>query len=60
MDTQRIRRRFTSLHAWELPKQTGALAPEYAWTNKDMGKEHFIFHFLNPIPIINGKEKNRN
>jgi len=26
-----IKRRLTSVHAWELPKQTGALAPEYVW-----------------------------
>ncbi|KAI0102669.1 hypothetical protein GGR51DRAFT_562355 [Nemania sp. FL0031] len=31
-----IKRRCTSLHAWELPKQTGALAPAHVWTNKDM------------------------
>ncbi|KAI1149790.1 NCS1 nucleoside transporter [Nemania diffusa] len=31
-----IKRKCTSLHAWELPKQTGALAPAHVWTNKDM------------------------
>ncbi|KAI0106820.1 permease for cytosine/purines, uracil, thiamine, allantoin-domain-containing protein [Daldinia grandis] len=31
-----IKRRFTSLHSWELPKQTGALAPSHVWTNRDM------------------------
>ncbi|KAJ8122031.1 hypothetical protein O1611_g9946 [Lasiodiplodia mahajangana] len=31
-----VKRRCTSLHAWELPKQTGALAPAHVWTNKDM------------------------
>ncbi|KAK6829715.1 permease [Apiospora arundinis] len=31
-----LRRRCTSLHAWEIPKQTGALAPEHVWTNRDM------------------------
>ncbi|KAK9420573.1 putative NCS1 nucleoside transporter [Seiridium unicorne] len=31
-----VRRRCTSLHSWELPKQTGALAPEHVWTNRDM------------------------
>ncbi|KAI1652546.1 permease for cytosine/purines, uracil, thiamine, allantoin-domain-containing protein [Daldinia decipiens] len=31
-----LKRRFTSLHYWELPKQTGALAPSHVWTNCDM------------------------
>lgn len=31
------KRRFTSLHSWELPKQTGAVAPAHVWTNRDMG-----------------------
>jgi hypothetical protein len=25
------KRRFTSIHAWELPKETGALAPPHVW-----------------------------
>ncbi|KAH6645492.1 NCS1 nucleoside transporter [Truncatella angustata] len=29
-------KRCTSLHAWEIPRQTGALAPEYVRTNRDM------------------------
>ncbi|KAJ3551222.1 hypothetical protein NPX13_g11419 [Xylaria arbuscula] len=32
-----LKRRCTSLHSWEIPKQTGALAPAHVWTNKDMG-----------------------
>ncbi|KAI0844332.1 permease for cytosine/purines, uracil, thiamine, allantoin-domain-containing protein [Daldinia vernicosa] len=31
-----LKRRLTSLHSWELPKQTGALAPSHVWTNRDM------------------------
>jgi nucleobase:cation symporter-1, NCS1 family len=31
-----IKERATSVKAWELPKQTSALAPEYVWTNADM------------------------
>ncbi|KAI1823289.1 NCS1 nucleoside transporter [Xylaria intraflava] len=31
-----IRRRCTSLHSWELPKQPSTLAPPHVWTNKDM------------------------
>ncbi|TGJ87573.1 hypothetical protein E0Z10_g1224 [Xylaria hypoxylon] len=31
-----IKRRCTSLQSWEIPKQTGALAPAHVWTNKDM------------------------
>lgn len=34
--TTKLRRRFTSLSSWELPKQTGALAPSHVWTNRDM------------------------
>lgn len=34
---QKLKQRCTSLHSWELPKQTGALAPDYVWTNRDMG-----------------------
>ncbi|KAI4862686.1 NCS1 nucleoside transporter [Hypoxylon rubiginosum] len=34
--TAELRRRLTSLHAWELPKQNGALAPPHVWTNRDM------------------------
>ncbi|KAK5635598.1 hypothetical protein RRF57_011310 [Xylaria bambusicola] len=30
------------LHSWELPKQTGALAPSHVWTNKDMGTANFL------------------
>ncbi|KAF2770450.1 uridine permease-like protein Fui1 [Teratosphaeria nubilosa] len=33
---QTIKERCTSIHAWELPKQSSALAPAYVWTNKDM------------------------
>lgn len=33
---EEVRHRFTSVHAWELPKQTGAVAPPDVWTNKDM------------------------
>ncbi|KAI2638421.1 NCS1 nucleoside transporter [Xylaria nigripes] len=31
-----IKQRCTSLRAWEIPKQTGALAPPHVWTNRDM------------------------
>ncbi|KAK4990914.1 hypothetical protein LTR66_006668, partial [Elasticomyces elasticus] len=31
-----VKERFTTLKAWELPKQDSALAPGYVWTNKDM------------------------
>ncbi|KAI2627915.1 NCS1 nucleoside transporter [Hypomontagnella submonticulosa] len=34
--TTKVRRRLTSLHSWELPRQTGALAPAHVWTNRDM------------------------
>lgn len=33
---QQIKDRFTKLSAWELPKQTSAIAPKHVWTNKDM------------------------
>lgn len=26
-----LKRRFTSIHAWELPKQSSAVAPPYVW-----------------------------
>ena len=42
---QGLRQRLTSLHSWELPKQTGALAPEYVWTNRDMGTYFSIVIF---------------
>ena len=31
-----IKKRCTSVKAWELPKQESALAPDYVWTNSDM------------------------
>lgn len=31
-----IRKRCTTVKAWELPKQKSALAPEHVWTNEDM------------------------
>ncbi|KAI9664553.1 MAG: hypothetical protein M1821_005999 [Bathelium mastoideum] len=31
-----IKKRCTSIKAWELPKQDSALAPDYVWTNSDM------------------------
>ena len=33
----KLKRRCTSLSAWEIPKQNGAIAPEHVWTNRDMG-----------------------
>ncbi|KAF3065817.1 hypothetical protein GL218_09391 [Daldinia childiae] len=36
LSAAKLKRRFTSLHSWELPKQTGALAPSHIWTNRDM------------------------
>ncbi|KAH9845826.1 Permease for cytosine/purines, uracil, thiamine, allantoin [Teratosphaeria destructans] len=33
---QTIKKTCTSVRAWELPKQSSALAPDYVWTNKDM------------------------
>ena len=45
IDLQGLRRRLTSLQSWELPKQTGALAPEYVWTNRDMGTYFSIVIF---------------
>ncbi|KAH8906410.1 hypothetical protein BR93DRAFT_929034 [Coniochaeta sp. PMI_546] len=26
-----LKRRFTSIHSWELPKQSSAIAPDYVW-----------------------------
>lgn len=31
-----LKRRCTSIHAWELPRQSSAIAPEHVWTNRDM------------------------
>ncbi|KAK8133147.1 permease [Apiospora kogelbergensis] len=31
-----LKRRCTSLSAWEIPKQNGTIAPEHVWTNRDM------------------------
>ncbi|KUJ09570.1 uridine permease-like protein Fui1 [Mollisia scopiformis] len=31
-----VKKRCTTVKAWELPKQKSALAPEHVWTNKDM------------------------
>ncbi|MCJ1412600.1 hypothetical protein MMC19_006697 [Ptychographa xylographoides] len=31
-----LKKRATSVKAWELPKESSALAPEYVWTNADM------------------------
>ncbi|KAI0002355.1 NCS1 nucleoside transporter [Xylariaceae sp. FL0662B] len=36
LTTAELQRRLTSLHSWELPKRTGALAPAHVWTNRDM------------------------
>lgn len=33
---EKIVARCTSLSAWELPKETSALAPDHVWSNKDM------------------------
>ena len=33
---EQIIARCTSLSAWELPKETSALAPDHVWSNKDM------------------------
>lgn len=33
---KQIKERFTTVKAWELPKQKSALAPEHVWTNEDM------------------------
>ncbi|KAK8075778.1 hypothetical protein PG997_010441 [Apiospora hydei] len=30
-----MKRRCTSLHGWEIPKQSGGLAPEHVWTNRE-------------------------
>lgn len=35
-----IKRRFTSARAWELPKQGGALAPEYVWVRHRDLQQH--------------------
>jgi len=29
--TTTLKKRFTSIHSWELPKQDSALAPPYVW-----------------------------
>ncbi|KAK7994537.1 hypothetical protein PG991_016125 [Apiospora marii] len=34
--TAGLKRRCTSAHAWEIPQQSGGLAPEHVWTNRDM------------------------
>ncbi|KAF2157868.1 uridine permease-like protein Fui1 [Myriangium duriaei CBS 260.36] len=31
-----VKERCTSLSAWELPRETSSIAPDYVWTNKDM------------------------
>jgi NCS1 family nucleobase:cation symporter-1 len=31
-----VKKRCTTVKAWELPKQKSALAPEHVWTNEDM------------------------
>jgi NCS1 family nucleobase:cation symporter-1 len=31
-----VKARFTSVEAWQLPKQESAIAPAHIWTNKDM------------------------
>lgn len=31
-----LKRRLTSTSAWQLPKQSSALAPDHVWTNEDM------------------------
>lgn len=31
-----VKARLTTVKAWQLPKQTSAIAPDYVWTNKDM------------------------
>ncbi|KUI55743.1 hypothetical protein VP1G_03144 [Cytospora mali] len=31
-----VKRRFTSAHAWELPRESSAIAPDYVRTNRDM------------------------
>lgn len=33
---QQLRARCTTVSAWQLPKQTSAVAPDYVWTNEDM------------------------
>lgn len=45
-DTQVLRQRFTSIKAWELPKQTGSLAPPDVYVRAEQdeagrsGKKH--------------------
>lgn len=46
--TMELKRRCTSLHSWELPKQSGALAPDYVWTNRDMGITSFLLPLSKP------------
>lgn len=41
MNMQEVRRRFTSMEAWELPKHPSAIAPEGVRTNPDM----------DPVPV---------
>ncbi len=36
LSAEKVKQRFTSIRAWELPKQSSAIAPDYVWTNKDM------------------------
>ncbi|ORY70350.1 NCS1 nucleoside transporter [Pseudomassariella vexata] len=31
-----LKRRCTSVHAWEIPKRSSHIAPEHVWTNRDM------------------------
>lgn len=33
-----VKRRCTSISAWELPKQKGAIAPDYVWVSIVMGR----------------------
>jgi cytosine/uracil/thiamine/allantoin permease len=40
---RQVKDRFTTVSAWQLPKQRSALAPEYVWTNEDM----------DPVPVEN-------
>jgi NCS1 family nucleobase:cation symporter-1 len=40
---RQVKDRFTTVSAWQLPKQKSALAPEYVWTNEDM----------DPVPVEN-------
>ncbi len=34
--SENVKKRFTSLSAWELPRQSSTIAPPYVWTNRDM------------------------